>query len=150
MSNATTDTRRAPETAALAAGLRVGVMRLARRIRFERGGDDLTLSQLSVLGTLGVNGALPIGEIASRENVKPPSMTRTVACLEELGLVVRRPGATDGRQVVVELTDAARAVLDADRRRRDAWLAKQLSQLTRDEVALLRKVAPLLERMATA
>jgi len=52
--------------------------------------------------------------------------------------------------VVVELTDAARAVLDADRRRRDAWLAKQLSQLTRDEVALLRKVAPLLERMATS
>src|SRR6478609_6827204 len=119
------DTRRPPDTAGLAATLRVGVMRLSRRIRFERAGDDLTLTQLSVLGTLGVHGALPIGELATLERVKPPSMTRTVAYLEEVGLVVRRPGATDGRQVVVELTAAARGVLDADRRRRDAWLSRQ-------------------------
>jgi DNA-binding MarR family transcriptional regulator len=144
------DTRRAPETAALAATLRASVMRLSRRIRFERAGDDLTLTQLSVLGTLAAHGPLPIGEIAARENVKPPSMTRTVAFLEELALVSRRPSPSDGRQVVVELTDEARAVLEADRRRRDAWLAKQLSQLDRDEVALLRKVAPLLERLAVS
>ena len=84
-------------------------MRLGRRLRVERSGDDLTLTQLSVLGTLARYGALPIGEIAAHENVKPPSMTRTVAYLEELGLVTRRPSATDGRQVVVDLTDRGRA-----------------------------------------
>lgn len=134
----------------LAAGLRIGVMRLSRRLRVERSGDDLTLTQLSVLGTLARYGALPIGEIAAHENVKPPSMTRTVAYLEELGLVTRRPSATDGRQVVVDLTAAAERVLDADRRRRDAWLAQRLAALTPAQRALLRDVAPLLDELAAS
>jgi DNA-binding MarR family transcriptional regulator len=125
-------------------------MRLSRRIRVERSGDDLTFTQLSVLGTLSRFGALPVGEIAARENVKPPSMTRTVACLEDLGLVTRTASETDGRQVLVDLTDAARAVIEADRRQRDAWLAQQLSGLAADEVDLLRRVAPILERLAAS
>ncbi len=132
----------------LAASLRIGVARLSRRIRVERSGDDLSFNQLSVLGTLSRFGALPVGALAARENVKPPSMTRTVGSLEALGLVTRKSGQADGRQVVVDLTDAARAVLDADRRRRDAWLAQQLSTLTPAEVDLLRRVAPLLDRLA--
>ena len=134
----------------LAAGLRIGVMRLSRRLRVERSGDDLTLTQLSVLGTLARYGALPIGEIAAHENVKPPSMTRTVAYLEELGLVTRRPSATDGRQVVVELTTEAERVLDADRRRRDAWLAQRLAALTPEQRSQLRAVAPLLDELAAS
>ncbi len=135
-------------TTALAATLRIGVARLSRRIRVERSGDDLTFTQLSVLGALSRFGALPVGELAARENVKPPSMTRTVACLEDLGLVTRRPNETDGRQVVVDLTEHARVVMEADRRRRDAWLARQLAALDADELELLRRVAPLLERLA--
>jgi DNA-binding MarR family transcriptional regulator len=142
--------RTANESADLAATLRIGVMRLSRRIRVERSGDDLTFNQLSVLGTLSRYGALPVGEIAAHENVKPPSMTRTVACLEDLGLVTRRASPTDGRQVVIDLTDEARRVMDADRRRRDAWLAQQLSALQPDELALLRQVAPILEGLAAS
>ncbi len=97
--------RTATESADLAATLRIGVMRLSRRIRVERSGDDLTFNQLSVLGTLSRYGALPVGELAAHENVKPPSMTRTVACLEDIGLVTRRASPTDGRQVVVDLTE---------------------------------------------
>jgi DNA-binding MarR family transcriptional regulator len=134
----------------LAASLRIGVMRLGRRLRVERTGDDLTLTQLSVLGTLARHGALPIGEIAAHENVKPPSMTRTVAYLEEQGLVTRRPSATDGRHVVVDLTGEAERVMDADRRRRDAWLAQRLAALSPDQRALLRAVAPLLDELAAS
>ena len=113
-----------------ARALRLGVMRLARRLRVERDSNDLTFNQLAALGTLRRCGPLTVGEIAAYENVKPPSMTRTVAYLEERGLVTRRPSATDGRQVVVDLTTAAERVLDADRRRRDAWLAQRLGALT--------------------
>lgn len=123
-------------------------MRLARRLRLERGGDDLTLNQLAVLGTLDRLGQLSVGELAGIEKVKPPSMTRTVACLEEAGLVTRRPHHTDGRQVVVALTGEARTVLDTDRRRRDAWLARHLDTLTAEELELLNRAAPLLERIA--
>jgi DNA-binding MarR family transcriptional regulator len=132
----------------LVAALRVGVMRLARRLRNERSGSDLTLTQLSALGTLDRYGKLTIGELAAIENVKPPSMTRTVNCLQEAGLVTRAAHESDGRQVVVGLTDHARAVLDEDRRRRDAWLAVHLADLAPADLDLLRFIAPLLDRMA--
>jgi DNA-binding MarR family transcriptional regulator len=134
--------------AALASSLRISVMRLARRLRLERAGSDLTLNQLAVLGTLHRAGPMTVGELAGAEKVKPPSMTRTVACLEEAGLVTRRPHELDRRQVVVELTDEARAVLAADRRRRTAWLARRLDDLTPEDLDALRRVAPLLERLA--
>jgi DNA-binding MarR family transcriptional regulator len=131
-----------------AAALRLGVMRLARRLRVERDGNDLTFNQLAALGTLRRRGPITVGEMAAYENVKPPSMTRTVAGLEEIGLVTRRPGATDGRQVVVELTDRAVRVLDEDRARRTAWLAQRLGELTPGDDELRARVAPLLERLA--
>jgi DNA-binding MarR family transcriptional regulator len=132
----------------LVAALRVGVMRLARRLRNERSGSDLSLTHLSALGTLDRYGDLTIGELAAIENVKPPSMTRTINCLQDAGLVTRAAHESDGRQVIVGLTDHARAVLDEDRRRRDAWLAVHLSDLAPADLDLLRSVAPLLDRMA--
>jgi DNA-binding MarR family transcriptional regulator len=134
--------------AGLASSLRISVMRLARRLRLERGRDDLTLNQLGVLGTLDRCGPRSAGELAAIERVKPPSMTRTVASLEEAGLVTRRPHDTDGRQVVIELTQTAREVIQADRRRREAWLAQRLAELDPAKRDLLRQVAPLLEELA--
>lgn len=134
----------------LASSLRLSVTRLARRLRIERGSDDLSLNQLAVLGTLDRHGALTVGELARLERVKPPSMTRTVNCLDEAGLVARRAHDSDGRQVVVELTAAARTVLVDDRRRREAWLAQRLDELSPDDRELLRRVAPLLDAMAGA
>jgi DNA-binding MarR family transcriptional regulator len=134
----------------LAGDLRLGSMRLARRLRLERGSDDLTLSQLAVLGSLERHGEATVGELASIERVKPPSMTRIVNSLVDAGFVVRRPHETDGRQVIVDLTDAARDQLAEDRRRRNAWLAQRLAELTDDERELLRRAAPLLDRLATS
>lgn len=134
----------------LAAGLRIAVARLTRRIRSERDPrNELSLGQLSVLGSLYRGGACSIGELAAVERVQPPSMTRTVNCLEEDGYVVRKPHATDGRQVVIELADKGRSTLEADRRRRDAWLAQRLRELTPQERAVLRQAAPILERLAS-
>ena len=134
----------------LAAALRLNSMRLARRLRVERGSDDLTLSQLAVLGSLERHGESTLGELAGIERVKPPSMTRIVNSLVEMGLVVRRPHDTDGRQIVLDLTDSARTLLDEDRRRRTAWLAQRLAELTDDDRALLSQVLPLLERLANS
>ena len=133
----------------LIGALRVGVMRLARRLRQERSGSDLTLTQLSALGTLSRYGDLTLGELAAIEKVKPPSMTRTVNCLQDAGLVTRTAHESDGRQVVVGLSAEARAVLDEDRRRRDAWLATHLFGLEPGERELLGAVAPLLDRLAS-
>jgi DNA-binding MarR family transcriptional regulator len=136
----------------LASALRISVARLSRRLRSERDPNSelLPVGQLSVLGALFRHGECTVGELAALERVQPPSMTRTVNCLEDRGYVVRRKRATDGRQVVVALSETGRATLAADRRRRDAWLAQRLRELTPDERTVLRQAAPIIERLAHA
>ena len=135
--------------AGLAAELRLSVMRLRRRLAIERHPDnELSLGAMTVLGCLFRHGEMTVGGLAAAERVQPPSMTRTVNCLEEGGYVARRPHETDGRQVVVTLTARGRDTVLADRARRDAWLAQRLRELSTDERAVLRKAAPILERLA--
>lgn len=142
--------RAARTDAGLASELRLSVMRLRRRLAGERHPDnELSMNAMAVLGALYRNGDLTPGELAAHERVRPPSMTRTVACLEEGGHVARRGHDTDRRQVVVSLTDHGRATLLADRRRRDEWLALRLRDLTPDERAVLRAAAPILEKLST-
>src|SRR5262245_4238106 len=99
--------------AGLAAELRVSVLRLRRRLANERHPDnELSINQMAVLGCLyRHDGSLTVGELAAAERVQPPSMTRIINCLEQSGDVVRRPHATDGRQVVVELSERGRSRL---------------------------------------
>src|SRR6476660_2707292 len=135
--------------AGLASELRLSVMRLRRRLANERHPDnELGLNQMAVLGCLYRNGDLAVGELAAHERVQPPSMTRTVNCLEQGGYVARRPHETDRRQVVVALTDSGRATLLADRDRRDAWLARQLADLSPAQRDVLRRAAPILADLA--
>jgi DNA-binding MarR family transcriptional regulator len=135
----------------LASALRFSVARLSRRLRNERDPkNELSVGQLSVLGTLFRNGECSVGELAMHERVQPPSMTRTVNCLADGGYVVRHPHPTDGRQVVVALSEKGSTTLTKDRQRRDAWLAQRLRELTPEERAVLRQAAPIIERLAHA
>jgi DNA-binding MarR family transcriptional regulator len=132
----------------LASVLRLSVMRLARRLRHERAETSLTLTQLSALAAIDRHGAMTPGVLAAHERVQPPSMTRVLAVLEERALVTRTPHPTDGRQSIVSATDAARALLREDRRRREAWLVGRLAELSEADRAALRAVAPILDRLA--
>lgn len=139
-----------PTSSALAGELRIAVGRASRRIRAERGEAGLTDPQFNVLAWLTKDGALTPGQLAERERIQPPSMTRTVTGLAELGLVAKTEHPTDGRQVVVTLTDAGVAEVNETRRRRDAWLAERLSNMTKDERTLLADAAELLRRIASS
>lgn len=137
-----------PDVGPLAAELRFALNRLNRRLRTQQLGDDLTVSQLSALSVLRREGPLSAGDLASREHVQPPSMTRIVAALQRLGMVERRDNPDDGRQVLVGLTPAGRTRADAEGAARERWLALQLGTLTSDERAVLREAAGLLNRLA--
>ena len=134
-------------TAELASVLRVSVMRLSRRLRFERPDSGLSLTQLSALGTLDRHGPLTPRELADHEKVQPPSMTRVLAGLEERGLIDRTPHESDGRQHRVSLTRQGIDLLREDRRRREEWLACRLAELTPEEREVLRAATVLLERI---
>src|SRR4029078_12138812 len=84
-----------------------------------------------------VHQAMTPGELAEHEKVQPPSMTRVIAVLEERSLVGRPPPPTDRRQVLLTVTEEGRAVVQRVRRRKDAWLARRLAELTTEERAPL-------------
>lgn len=133
---------------ALAAELRGALTRFNRRLRQERPEvADLTLSHLSALGTLEKAKAMTPGELAAAERVQPPSMTRIVAKLEQHGLVRREAHPTDGRQVILAVTDEGRALMRESRRRRDVWLTQRLQELSAEERTILSRAAAILERM---
>ncbi|PZS30377.1 MAG: MarR family transcriptional regulator [Pseudonocardiales bacterium] len=131
----------------LASVLRMSVMRLARRLRAHRLDSGLSLTQLAALATLERHGAMSPGDLAEHEKVQPPSITRVLALLESRGLTTRAQHPTDGRQQIVTLTKQGKALLSEDRRKRTAWLARQLTLLSAEERALLRAAAPVLERL---
>jgi DNA-binding MarR family transcriptional regulator len=136
----------------LATALRISVSRLARRLRAERQTKGLepglSDTQLAALASLERHSAMTPGELADHEKVQPPSMTRVIAALEELGLVMRAPHATDRRQVVLTVTDRGREVVQQSRWLREEWLAKRLRELTPEERAALRAAAPVLEKLS--
>lgn len=138
------------DSSTLASALRLSVTRLARRMRNERTDTSLTLSQLAALATLERHGPLTPRELAAHEKVQPPSLTRIAAQLEASGLLSRTGHPTDGRQVLLAASDAGRALLREDRRRREAWLARQLADLPAEDLATLARAAALLDGLASS
>lgn len=134
--------------AAAVSALRSAIMRIGRRLKHQRVDESLSPTEMSVLGTLARCGSATPGELARKEHVQPPSMTRIVALLEAKGLVRLEPHPEDRRQKVVSQTETAEAMLDESRRRRNAWLAQLAEGLDEEEWAKLRAAAPILEKLA--
>jgi DNA-binding MarR family transcriptional regulator len=128
----------------LASDLSLAVVRLARQLRFRRPESPVSLSQLSALSTLHKEGAMTPGALAVRERVRPPSMTRVVAALADLGLVARTAHPVDGRQVLVSVSDAGVDLVESERRASQEWLRRRLAELNQDERATLLRAADLM------
>jgi DNA-binding MarR family transcriptional regulator len=76
-------------------------------------------------------------------------MTRVVVALEGMGLVTRTPHPTDGRQVIIGLTDRAEELLSVEARAREAWLSGRLQQLPAEDRAVLREAAVIMDKLAS-
>jgi DNA-binding MarR family transcriptional regulator len=128
----------------LASDLSLAVMRLSRQLRFRRPQPPVSLSQLSALATLNNYGPMTPGALAIRERVRPPSMTRVIASLADLGFVDRVAHPDDGRQVLVSVSDAGVELIEAERRASQEWLAPRLDTLGAAERDTLREAADLI------
>ncbi len=84
------------------------------------------------------------GALAERERVRPPSMTRVIASLCELGLVVRAAHPDDGRQVLVSAAPAGVELLEAKRRASQEWLTRRLAELDAEQRKTLMTAADLM------
>lgn len=126
--------------------LRIAVLRLSRLLRQQAEGD-ITPSVLSALSSVEHRGPLTIGDLATIENVTPPTMTRIVDRLESMGWVERCPDPDDRRVVRVKASRAGRAYAESARERYSAFLADRMDGFTAKELSQLKAALPLLERL---
>ena len=143
--DATTLTSAATETDAdLAGRLRLAMTRLGRRLRRQAGGD-LTPSQASALSSIERLGPLTLGDLSAAENVRPPTLTRVVAALDEQGLVTRHVDPKDRRVSRVQATALGRDLLARTRSAGNAYLAARLRSLPADDRAAVERAVAVLE-----
>lgn len=134
--------------AQLATRLRLAVSRLHRRIRLAS--NDIPPLQLSSLVSIEVHGPLRLGELAQREAVTAPTMTRVLAALDERGFIVRTPDPDDARSTRVTLSKDGSKALTEVRNRRTALLDARLARLSVEQRAALATALPALEALISA
>jgi DNA-binding MarR family transcriptional regulator len=130
----------------LAARLRLVIGRLHRRFS-RRAVGGLTPSQLSVLVTVEQHGPLRLGDLATREVITPPTVTRLVASLQDRSLVNRVTDPEDGRAALIEVSKSGLVLLEEIRRERTAFIAQRLGRLEPDERAHVASAVLLLEQL---
>lgn len=89
------------------------------------------------------------GALAAKERVQPPSMTRVIASLSDLNLVERKPHPTDGRQIIVSLSESGRALIADEASAREAWMTEQLSTLTADQLVVLEQAVTIMKHIVS-
>jgi DNA-binding MarR family transcriptional regulator len=136
-----------PDVSAIAGRVRLAVSRLNRKMR-RKAEAGVSLSQLSALVAIERARRLTIGELAAAEQLRPPTMTKIAASLEEAGLVRREPDEADRRIGWLSLTSEGSRSLARMRGRKNAFLAKRLEALSPSEIRLIERALPLLERLA--
>ena len=121
---------------------------LVRRVRAAAASHELSLTESAVMTRLAKGGPATTAELARAEGMKPQSMGTTIAALEEMGIVARKPHPTDGRQVHITLTAKGAAVRKSAKDAKQTWLAQAVAQLNEQEQATLFAAGEIVKRLA--
>ena len=120
---------------------------LVRRVRAAAATHELSWSEAAVLGRLRRDGPATTADLARAETVRPQSMGATVAALEEMGLVERKPHPTDGRQVNIVLTAKGTAVCKSSKDAKLTWLAQAIAGLDDNDRETLFAAGRIIKRL---
>ena len=141
--------RLSPSAVRASRDVRSVISRLRRRILAAADVDDLTLGQASVLARLSDRPGVTASDLATHEGVRHQSMTATVAALDAMGLVERRPDPEDGRRLLITLTAQGLRRVEEGRQARQEWLAGQLQErCTEQERRTVIAAMAVLDRLA--
>jgi DNA-binding MarR family transcriptional regulator len=121
---------------------------LVRCVRAAAASHELSLTEAAVMKRLATDGPATTADLARAESMKPQSMGTTIAALEEMGMVARKPHPTDGRQVNIELTAKGTAVRKSTRDAKRTWLTQAVSELNEHERETLFAAGEIIKRLA--
>jgi DNA-binding MarR family transcriptional regulator len=130
--------------------LHSAAIHLLRKLRKEDEGSGLNAPRLSALSVIVFGGPITLGDVATAEQVRPPTMTRIVNALEDQGLVLKKQNASDGRSTLLSATPAGKKLLMEGRNRRVNALAKQIAALNEKQRSKLHDAAEILKDVIRA
>jgi len=122
--------------------------KLVRRVRATVAEHELSMSESGVLAKLDRDGAATTADLARSENMKPQSMRTTLTVLEERGFITRKAHPTDGRQVLIELTEQGLEVRRQMLESKRLWLGQAIDQLNTEEQQTLKAAMHIMKRLA--
>ncbi|MFC7302629.1 MarR family winged helix-turn-helix transcriptional regulator [Streptomyces monticola] len=129
--------------------LQLAVGLLVRELRAAATATGVTQSQTAVLKRIEREGPSTGAELARAEKITPQSVLAIVSALESAGLVERTPHPTDGRRLLVALTDQGLTYLRERREAGHSRLAELIAdRLSPAEQRLLGEATVLLRRLA--
>src|SRR5579862_9539007 len=120
---------------------------LVRCVRAASASHELSLTESAVMARLAKGGPATTADLARAESMKPQSMGTTIAALEEMGMVERKPHPTDGRQVNIELTARGAAIRKSAKDAKRTWLAHAVAQLDKQDQATLFAAGEIIKRL---
>ena len=133
------------DTAVTDFGQAIGL--LVRRVRAAAASHELSWTETAVMARLANEGPATTADLARAEGMKPQSMGTTIAALEEMGIVERRPHPTDGRQVNIALTPKGAAVRKSAGGAKRSWLAQAIAQLDEQDRETLFAAGKIIRRL---
>jgi len=119
-----------------------------RRARAAADSHELSWTETTVLKRLVKEGPQTTADLARALSMRPQSMRSIIAALEKMGMVGRKPHATDGRQVNIKLTAKGAAVEKRSGDAKRTWLAQAIAQLDEHERETLFAAGELIKRLA--
>ncbi|HEY6957785.1 MAG TPA: MarR family transcriptional regulator [Candidatus Limnocylindria bacterium] len=131
----------------LARRLNSATVHLMRALRQDGAEGGLSAEHRVALGALVFAGPMSIGDLARREQVGAPAMTKTVGILERKRLVTRTRDESDARVVRVQATAAGRAAIIKTRAERVTRIANALAGLEPDDRERIETAIVALERL---
>ena len=137
------------DSGTLANRLRPVLLRLSRELRREIHSVGVTGGQISLLAQIKKRPGITASELAEAERISAPGMSGHIARLEA-GRLIARTRAEDRRRIGLTITPEGDKVLTAVRKRRTAWLASHLNDLSPAELATLEAAVPALEKLLEA
>lgn len=124
------------------------VGQLVRRVRAKAARHGLSWTESLVMARLAKEGPATSADLARAEGIKPQSMGITIAALEKMGIVERKPHPTDGRQVNIELSAKGAALRKSAKDAKLAWLTQVIAQLDEEEQKTLFAAGEIIKRLA--
>ena len=135
------------DTLSIADRLRPVLLRVGRELRREAREVGISPEQVSLLVAIKYAPGIGVRDLAARERISAPALTKHVDRLERDGLAVRTPSPNDGRRIGLALTEEGQRVLRRVRSRRTAWLATRLRGLDAAELAAVEAAIEPLSRL---